>query len=187
MRNNPRHRNFRLFWTMNVKQVHKQIAIMFIALLTFGCSQQVEEEIISPVKWEDRETVLPDSLESGSTYLSIYSQIYSEKEHRTHDLTVTVSLRNTDHDQPVYLTAVDFYDTHGKLLRSYLSAPVYIEPMETVEVVIDEKDKSGGTGGNFIFDWEKESTATEPLFEAVMISTVGQQGLSFSTVGLRLK
>ena len=25
--------------------------------------------------------------------------------------------------------------------------------METIEIVVDEEDKGGGTGANFVFDW----------------------------------
>ena len=58
--------------------------------------------------------------------------------------------------------------------------------METVEIVIDQDDNEGGTGANFIFDWKIKPDTNEPLFEAVMISTYGQQGLSFTTTGIRL-
>ena len=58
--------------------------------------------------------------------------------------------------------------------------------METVEIVIDENDKEGGTGANFHFDWRIKPLSNEPLFEAVMISSFGQ-GLSFTTQGKRIK
>ena len=59
--------------------------------------------------------------------------------------------------------------------------------METVEIVIDEMDEQGGTGANFMFDWAMKKTSNEPLFEGVMISTSGQQGLSFTTQGRKIK
>ncbi len=79
----------------------------------------------------------------------------------------------------------DYYNTHGDLIRSYIKKPVYVKPMETIEVVIGQEDKEGGTGANFLFDWATTETAHAPVFEAVMISTSGQQGLSFTTQGIK--
>ena len=58
--------------------------------------------------------------------------------------------------------------------------------METLDIVIDEDDVSGGTGSNFIFDWQTPKDCPEPIFEAVMSSTVGSQGLSFTTQAKRI-
>mgnify|MGYP003503436325 CR=1 FL=1 len=50
-----------------------------------------------------------------------------------------------------------------------------------------ERDQAGGTGANFLFNWRIHSPENEPLFDGVMISTSGQQGLSFATKGHRIK
>jgi hypothetical protein len=42
-----------------------------------------------------------------------------------------------------------YYNTQGTLLRSYFEHPIYLAPLETVEIVIDEGDREGGTGANF--------------------------------------
>ena len=59
--------------------------------------------------------------------------------------------------------------------------------METTEAIIEEIDVAGGTGSNFIFEWKKDKNTPEPLFEGIMNSTLGQQGLSFTTIGKRIK
>ena len=59
--------------------------------------------------------------------------------------------------------------------------------METIEIVIGEPDREGGTGANFVIDWSISPDVVEPLFECVMISTTGQQGLSFVTEGKRIR
>ena len=46
-----------------------------------------------------------------------------------------------------------FFDTKGKRIRSYFEKPIYLSPLETVKIIIDELDTSGGTGANFIFNW----------------------------------
>ncbi|MEY8848530.1 DUF3124 domain-containing protein [Psychroserpens sp. XS_ASV72] len=165
--------------------------LLFLIIVAFvSCQEKNDISSIDPVNWDKREVKnLPvDSLlVSGQTYLSIYSQIYSQTEHRIHNLTATVSLRNTNVNDTIYINKADYYNTNGNLIRSYFDKTIFIAPMETVEIVIDEVDQEGGTGANFIFDWKVHQKSHEPLFEGVMISTYGQQGLSFTTQGKRIK
>jgi uncharacterized protein DUF3124 len=161
------------------------LTILIIAL--FSCENKKEMSSVNPVNWEKRATNINDndSLIFGESYLSIYSQIYSYTEHRTHDLTSTISMRNTSITDTIYIISAKYYDTHGKLIRPYFKKPIFIAPMETVAIVIDEIDKEGGTGANFIFDWTIKPSSTEPIFEAVMLSTAGR--ISFTTSSVRLK
>ncbi len=160
-------------------------AILSLSLLA-ACASNDEMSSFDPVNWRARAATLDprDSLASGRTYLSVYSQIYSLTEHQTHNLTVTVSLRNMNSADTVYVNDAEYFDTHGESIRRYFDAPILIRPMETVQIVIDEFDKSGGTGANFIFDWSAGPNLEPPHFEAVMVSTAAQQGLSFSTQGI---
>jgi hypothetical protein len=96
-------------------------------------------------------------------------------------------MRNTNRHDSVYIEKAVYYNTHGEAIRTYFDQPVYIRPMETVEIIIDENDQAGGTGANFLFDWKAPKKADAPFFEAVMISTAGQQGLSFTTQGKNVK
>lgn len=167
----------------------KNVAYIFIFLLLItACKEEKEISSINPVNWEKRTAKINPNkhTQTGTTHLSVYSQVYSYSEHKKHGLTVTVSMRNTDKKDTVYIKNADYYNTHGKLVRSYFNHPIYLAPMETVEIVIDETDKEGGTGGNFMFDWATKASNNQPLFEAVMISTSGQQGLSFATTGVKV-
>ena len=148
-----------------------------------SCGSQEEDTYIA-IDWSKREISWPIDLPRHSTYLPVYSQIYSGAENRRHNLTVTASIRNTDSRDTLYLKKVDLYDTDGKKVKSYVKKIVFVAPMETIEVVIDREDKSGGTGGNFIFDWAIKEKANKPHFEAVMISTSGSQGISFTSQGV---
>ncbi|MCB0408677.1 MAG: DUF3124 domain-containing protein [Flavobacteriales bacterium] len=163
---------------------------LFLTLLTialFSCENNKEMSSVNPVNWKKRAAQINpnDSLVYGETYLSIYSQIYSYTEHLTHDLTSTVSLRNTNKKDTIYVISAEYFDTHGKLIRTYFNNPIFIAPMETVAIVIDEIDKEGGTGANFIFDWAIKPDCTEPIFEGIQLSTAGR--ISFTTHGVRLK
>ncbi|MCB9359936.1 MAG: DUF3124 domain-containing protein [Flavobacteriales bacterium] len=167
----------------------KNIFLLIIGVIVFySCdNKQKEMSSINPVNWNKRAVELNsnDSLIYGETYLSIYSQIYSYTEHLTHDLTSTISMRNTSLTDTIYMIRANYYDTHGKLIRTYFKNPIYIAPMETVSIVIDETDKEGGTGANFIFDWAIKPHTTEPIFEGIQLSTAGR--ISFTTNGIRTK
>ena len=163
--------------------------LFFVGLISCNSGKERKEEPLSQIDWGSKEVNLDqkDSLLTGSTYLSVYSQIYSYTEHTSIDLTATVSMRNTDYDRKLYLLKADYFDTHGNKIHSYVNKPIEISELETLEIVIAEFDKKGGTGANFIFDWAIEPESTSPIFEAVMISTYGQQGLSFTTQGHQIK
>ncbi|WP_299107553.1 DUF3124 domain-containing protein [uncultured Winogradskyella sp.] len=171
----------------------RKIILLSISLLGFyACENKINLDPEEPIKvnWNERVASISkvDSLlTSGHSYLSVYSQIYSYSQHKTYNLTAMVSLRNVSMTDTIYLTTADYYDTHGTLLKSYIKNPVYLAPLETVEIVIDESDISGGTGSNFLFDWKIPKGVPEPLFEGVMTSTAGQQGLSFITQAKRIR
>jgi len=167
----------------------KMIYLTLFALALSACSEDNGNNEMPPeVKWTDRMATISaqDSLNEGTTYLSVYSHIYSVTEHRLRDLSATISLRNTSQTERVFITGADYYHTDGKLVKSYLEQPIYINPMETTEIMIFEKDQKGGTGGNFIFEWATKNKNNRPYFEAVMISAYGRQGLSFTTTGVEL-
>ncbi|TXE06058.1 DUF3124 domain-containing protein [Seonamhaeicola algicola] len=165
-------------------------ALFFTALLVYNCEEKKQISSINPDNWAKRHIAnlsATDSLEYGKSYLSIYSQIYSLTENKTHNLTAMVSLRNTSDTDTIYILNAQYYDTHGKPLRAYFNKPIFLAPMETADIVIDETDTSGGTGSNFIFEWKIPKNCPEPLFEGIMNSTMGQQGLSFTTQAKRIK
>lgn len=167
----------------------QRLLFYLIILGIFGCNERTEISSISPENWSKRTATIhaKDSLQYGKSYLSIYSQIYSMSEHKTHNLTSMASIRNTSDSDTIYILKAEYYDTHGVSVRNYFDQPIFLAPMETIEIIIDESDTSGGTGSNFIFEWNKPKNCSEPLFEGVMISTLGQQGLSFTTQGKRIK
>lgn len=170
-------------------KMKKAYLLLLVTLLILSCEDKTEASSINLENWSKRiaDISTKDSLVYGKSYLSIYSQIYSLSEHKTHNLTVMVSLRNTSDLDTIYIVKAEYYDTHGKSVTNYFDHPIFLAPMETTEIVIDEIDISGGTGSNFIFEWKTPKDCPEPLFEGIMNSTMGQQGLSFATQGKRIK
>jgi hypothetical protein len=125
-----------------------------------------------------------DSLSSGQTvYVPIYSHIYSGDREHPFQLTAIVSIRNTDPRRTITVGTVDYYDTDGRLLRSYLDKPVVVKPLASVRYVVGESDKSGGSGAKFIVKWGSDKPLNPPIIEGVMIGTKMQQGISFVSRG----
>jgi len=121
---------------------------------------------------------------AGQTvYVPIYSHIYSGDREHPFLLAATLSIRNTDPDQQITVTEIDYYDSDGKLLKKYLQKNLTLNPMASTRIVIKESDKSGGSGANFIVKWESKNKVTEPVIESIMIGTKVQQGISFTSRG----
>ena len=158
-----------------------------LSFVLLSCEETGKLSSTDPGVWEDRtvKTTIPDSLEIGRTFLSVYSQIYVRNSENVSDLATTVSLHNPNLEDVIYIEKAIFYNTHGESIRSYFKKPIFIKPMETVQIIIEGMDNEGGTGANFIFDWK--TNMNEPIFEAIMITTTGRQGVSFMTTGKSIK
>ncbi|WP_029489693.1 DUF3124 domain-containing protein [Aquimarina agarivorans] len=165
------------------------ITLSLCLFLLFSCEEPRKLSSTDKNQWEMRtvKKALPDSLDNGSTFLSVYSQIFMRNDKGQVDLTATVSLHNPNSKDKIYIDKAVYYNTKGEAIRIYFDKTIFINPMETVQIVIDGIDREGGTGANFIFDWKIKSSLNEPIIEAVMISTNGQQGISFTTSGKRIK
>jgi len=123
-------------------------------------------------------------ISTGQTiYVPVYSHIYSGDREHPFYLTATLSVRNTDPKHAITILSVDYYDSKGKLLRSYLNSPVDLNPLATNRYIIKESDKSGGSGANFIVKWKSSAKVNAPIIESIMIGTKTQQGISFISRG----
>lgn len=121
-----------------------------------------------------------------TVYIPIYSDIYSESKHQRFYLTATLSIRNTSLTDSIYIEDIDYYDTDGAFVRHYIDKILLLKPMQSIEYIIEKDDKIGGAGANFIVNWGANSKQVKPVFQGVMISTQGQQGISFLTEGVSI-
>jgi len=119
-----------------------------------------------------------------TVYVPIYSEIYSKTKDTKFLLTATLSIRNTSMTDSIFISTIDYYNTTGELVRKFLSKNIILKPLETIDYVIEEKDITGGTGANFIIIWSAKRCNLNPIFQGVMISTNGQQGISYITNGI---
>lgn len=127
-------------------------------------------------------------LSRGQTvYVPIYSHIYGGDRERPFYLTAICSIRNTDPNRSIIIEAVDYYDSDGKLLQSYLKAPVVLNPLASSRFVVKESDRGGGSGANFLVRWKSDNPVNPAIVEGVMIGTKMQQGISFVSRGQVIK
>lgn len=158
-------------------------------LLSSSCKQPEAKE--QPVEVLDEHT-LNREINMASTdtlirevYVPIYSDIYNQTRDSRTLLTATLSIRNTSPKDSLFISKIDYYNTEGDLVRSYLDQSIYLRPMESIDYVIEQQDTSGGSGANFLIDWYAKRPIT-PLFQAVMVGGLGAQAFSFTTEGIEI-
>ncbi len=140
------------------------------------------------IAWGQDEKMSDIELALGQTvYVPVYSHIYSGDRERQIPLAVTLSIRNTDPANGIRLAMVDYYDSHGKLLKAYLKEPLALDPMSTIRYVIKQSDLSGGSGANFLVRWMSDKPINIPIIESINISTMSQLGISFSSRGQAIR
>lgn len=134
------------------------------------------------------------SLAAGqSLYLPVYSHLYhgevNPKTGKPSETLVSthVSIRNTDLKTALKVTSARYYNTDGKLLREYLPAPQTIPPLGTYELFVARSDSSGGSGANFIIDWNADKPVNPPLVEALHADIREARTLLFVTTGRPLQ
>ncbi len=130
-----------------------------------------------------------DELSQGQAlYLPIYSHIWhgdrvgSEKAPAKTLVSALVSIRNTSLKTPIRILSARYYSTDGKLLKEYLPKPALINAMGTLELFVERKETEGGSGANFIIQWDATTATNPPLIEAVHADIRGgSHALLFTT------
>lgn len=117
-------------------------------------------------------------------YIPIYSEIHMEHDTRKLELTVTLSIRNTSLVDTIYLNDINQYDARGKIVREYLDDLMFLTPMQSTNYVIEEDENEKEVEGSFMVNWGATNSEVVPIFQAVMISAHGPQGISFVTDGV---
>ncbi len=120
-------------------------------------------------------------------YVPIYSNIYLDEADQKGLLSATLSIRNTSYQDSLFISKIDYFNTEGHLVKSYLDHSISIRPMATVNYVIDREDDSGGWGANFIVALSAKNPDMKPLIQAVMIGHTGNRNFAFSTDGYSIK
>lgn len=114
-------------------------------------------------------------------YVPVYSNIYGDEDSPKIMLSATLSIRNTSLNNSLYVTKIDYYNTHGKYVRSYLTKSIELPPMGTLNYIVEKQDDTGGDGANFVVAIESESKNVSPLIETIMIGTFSNKAFSFTS------
>jgi len=118
-------------------------------------------------------------------YLPVYSHVwYGDKDKGgpyKAMMSALISIRGTDPAKPVRVKSARYYSTEGKLLAEYLSKPRLLPPLGTIELLVERREDKGGSGANFLIEWEADGPVSPPLVQAVHVSVQAQRGLSFIT------
>ncbi len=123
----------------------------------------------------------------ATTYIPIYSEIHMEHNTRKLGLTVTISIRNKNFKDTIYIKAVDRYNALGKKAQNYQKEIMLLAPLQSTAYVIEDSDIEREIEGSIVVNWGATSSETNPLIQAVMISTLGPHGISFVTEGVSIE
>jgi len=172
------------------------LAIAFMAFVYTRSRTDTEERlhaIEDTVQYEPPRSYSPPNLDKyavkgvtveslpvhQASYVPVYSHIYYDGG-RPYLLEATLSIRNVDPRQPVYVSAVEYYDTDGKLSKTQVDRLIKLEPLQTIDFLVERHDVTGGSGANFIVEWHTTTPGTHaPLIEAVMVGRSGTNAISF--------
>ena len=172
------------------------LAIAFMAFVYTRSRTDTEERlhaIEDTVQYEPPRSYAPPNLDKyavtgvtveslpvhQASYVPVYSHIYYDGG-RPYLLEATLSIRNVDPRQPVYVSAVEYYDTDGNLSKTQVDRLIKLEPLQTIDFLVERHDVTGGSGANFIVEWHTTTRGTHaPLIEAVMVGRSGTNAISF--------
>jgi hypothetical protein len=127
-------------------------------------------------------------MSKGQTvYVPAYSNVYSGPKKNPYQLATMLSIRNVDPANGFKVSSIQYFDNDGHPIRRYLEAPLFIAPLGSYHVYLEEKDTKGGFGANFIVRWSTDKTINAPIIECVMIGATGGQGISFISSGQEIR
>lgn len=122
----------------------------------------------------------------------VYVPVYSHILHGNLDdkgqpmtllLSSMLSVRNTDPHHGLVVTSVRYYDTHGKVLREFVATPIKLGAMASIEFFVENKDKAGGSGANFVVEWSADKPLNPPVIETINAYFFGTQSFAFTSPG----
>lgn len=138
----------------------------------------------------EEQSTLPEDMVIAKrqwVYVPAYARVNSSDAKHSFALAVTVTVRNTDLENPIFVRTVRYYSESGILMKELVSTPLRVAPMAMVAFPMEQFDRSDGIGANFLVEWVAETVVNEPIIEALMVSQAGEKGFSFATSGRVLK
>lgn len=165
----------------------KKVAVILVAALTGFLLVSCKESEFSAdnPKVPKSDNFVPlnrkiEVLQSQTLYVPVYSSIPHYMDSLTH-LSAILSIRNVSPNDEIIISKVDYFDTNGKFLKSFIDKPFSLGKLSSKDFPIPVMDLSGGTGANFIVTWESEKKVVAPIIETIHIGKLGTQGFSFTS------
>ncbi len=139
--------------------------------------------------WSASTAIAGEEVSTGqSLYLPVYSHIWhgdrvgDEKSPTKSMVSVLVSIRNTSLKTPIRILSARYYSTDGRLLSEYLAKPATLNALGTLELFVERKESEGGSGANFVIQWDAAVATNPPMVEAVHADIRGgSHALTFVT------
>ena len=129
--------------TMLQSKNSQLLFIVFLLLLLFQAPPLPATEVLSLTKGQ-------------TVYIPAYSHINNGNKETPLLLSVTLSIRNIDPNSSFTVTAVNYHETDGPLVKEYIKEPVVLGPLGSERFVVPQKDNTGGSGANSIVAWHSE-------------------------------
>jgi hypothetical protein len=108
-----------------------------------------------------------------TVYLPVYSHIwYGDRVGRENapvksPVSALVSIRNTSLKTSIRILSARYYSTEGRLIGEYLAKPVTLNALGTRELFVERKESEGGSGANFVIQWDSAVATNPPVVEAL--------------------
>tara|TARA_B100001971_G_scaffold215185_1_gene259411 strand:+ start:96756 stop:97295 length:540 start_codon:yes stop_codon:yes gene_type:complete len=171
------------------KITHSVISLIVITLLLAvftGCDEAIKSnkksEVPKSKEFKPYEKEL-SKLSGQLVYVPVYSSIYNQYESNILHMTAILSIRNISPNKEIIITRIEYYDTNGKLIKKFIHKPFSLGKMSSKDFVIAENDLEGGTGANFLVEWDSKTKIATPIIESIMIGNLGTKGFSFTSRG----
>lgn len=177
------------FYKMQVSRLSfggfRYLAGLCLCLLLNHCGSGTKQPPTASARQYTSAAVAFDTLRFHATvYVPVYAEIlYNYNADLYQPLLTTLSIRNTSMRNSLYVRTVDYYNTEGNKLKSFITRPIILRPLQSVEFPVTYKDEGGG-GANFIVEWGSTFPAVNPLIQSVSVGVVNRLDFSWVTNGV---
>lgn len=169
--------------------VKTTLLIFLCSLLLSGCSEEekkFEKKSKEYSYFYPAQENMAEMTKHETVYIPVYSHVYTSEE-KNERIGITLSIRNTDFTQDMWINNISYYNTGGDLIENYIGKTHILKPMASIDFVVDLRDMRGGSGANFIVEWTGSEKLSTPIIQAVMVNNSGNRAFSFITNGQTIK
>jgi len=158
-----------------IKQLNKVglgflVVYIFVVAITFSLSD-ISSGIdkLNLLKNSYEYITIPDIdlMKGQKIYVPAYSSIPLADDEKQ-NLSILLSIRNTDPKQSIVISRIYYCDTQGKLVKQFTKTPIKTSPMQTIDFFIPQNDEIGRSGANFFVEWVSDTVVYQPVIEALM-------------------